>query len=478
MWRSSRNIIQTAKTYIDRGILQQPHRCASGASTSGGGVAKALLWTTGALTVGASGTVAYAWYDPEFRRTIENNVPQSKDALQKILGEPRDSSKPVVDIKVKQIGDKISSIIPPRKEQPEQKTEKIQKDEKKVEPAKPVVKTEKDLKVDQKQTKEGQKESVPAPKPSPKTEPARLGDEKAEKAFASRDARDVELRKLQEAKAEVEEELRAELQRQSAAHSDHLVNVLRAQKTQLETQFQQDLDDALLKERDIFNRELGSSISRLNAIESALEGRAEQDSENRRAKELWLACQHLKKSVLQGRAEGRSYNARRKPLVKEIAAIKDAGAADPFVKTLLATINSEAVKDGVYTQDDLVGRFQRVKKVCRRTALIGENGGTLFQYALSALQSFFLFDRVKPDPKELQEVDPKNIDTVGILWRASHLVDQLNFEDAIKLMLLLKGEPARLASDWIKDARLHLETRRTAELLLAHASAVSMRTIY
>src|SRR4051812_23538251 len=44
----------------------------------------------------------------------------------------------------------------------------------------------------------------------------------------------------------------------------------------------------------------------------------------------------------------------------QIVAIKEAGVADPFVKTLVGTINQEAVGQGVYTEDDLVERFQKV----------------------------------------------------------------------------------------------------------------------
>lgn len=47
-----------------------------------------------------------------------------------------------------------------------------------------------------------------------------------------------------------------------------------------------------------------------------------------------------------------------------------------------------------------------------------------------------------------------------------------------RLMLLLKGEPRRIACDWIKDARVHVETRQAAELLMQHAAATSVRTLY
>lgn len=45
-------------------------------------------------------------------------------------------------------------------------------------------------------------------------------------------------------------------------------------------------------------------------------------------------------------------------------------------------------------------------------------------------------------------------------------------------MMLLDGEPARVAEDWIKDARTFLEAKQAASALQAHAAAVSIRTIY
>lgn len=78
--------------------------------------------------------------------------------------------------------------------------------------------------------------------------------------------------KLQFLSEELEEELKKHLKRQAAAHAEHLEDALVSQRTQLEAQYQREISEALIKERDIFNREIAMSIARLNAIESALEG--------------------------------------------------------------------------------------------------------------------------------------------------------------------------------------------------------------
>ena len=47
-----------------------------------------------------------------------------------------------------------------------------------------------------------------------------------------------------------------------------------------------------------------------------------------------------------------------------------------------------------------------------------------------------------------------------------------------RVLNLLTGESARVARSWLADARTALETRQTAELLLAHSAAQSVRTVY
>lgn len=42
---------------------------------------------------------------------------------------------------------------------------------------------------------------------------------------------------------------------------------------------------------------------------------------------------------------------------------------------------------------------------------------------------------------------------------------------AMKYMNLLQGAPRKIASDWLKEARLLLETQQAANTLMAHAAA-------
>lgn len=73
-----------------------PTRSQSSASASGGGGGgKFVAFTTTALISAGVGTIAYASVSDEFRLTIENAVPGSKDLLDVVLGEKEDSKIPV-----------------------------------------------------------------------------------------------------------------------------------------------------------------------------------------------------------------------------------------------------------------------------------------------------------------------------------------------------------------------------------------------
>lgn len=60
---------------------------AGGAGRSGGsGVGKILGVAAGLTTAGVGGTVGYAYYDPEFRKNVEQTVPLSKELFSAVLG--------------------------------------------------------------------------------------------------------------------------------------------------------------------------------------------------------------------------------------------------------------------------------------------------------------------------------------------------------------------------------------------------------
>ena len=81
-----------------------------------------------------------------------------------------------------------------------------------------------------------------------------------------------------DASVKFEEELRHQLTRQAAAHSDHLTEVLRVQENELHGKYESLLHERVAVERDNLRGELAGQIARLRGIEAAVEGTVCQTS--------------------------------------------------------------------------------------------------------------------------------------------------------------------------------------------------------
>lgn len=143
----------------------------------------------------------------------------------------------------------------------------------------------------------------------------------------------------------------------------------------------------------------------------------------------------------------------------------------------------------------------QVYRTSCNVALVDETGGSLWHYAISWLQSKLLFDslgrrRVLSRIPGLRsslltpesEVAEVPVDPFVLLASARAAlmpealgngcvvvnVDPTNCADiefAVKLLSQLKGQPAAVAADWIRDARRFLEVRQAVQALLAYATA-------
>ena len=154
-----------------------------------------------------------------------------------------------------------------------------------------------------------------------------------------------------------------------------------------------------------------------------------------------------------------------------------AGEKDSFVNTILSSIPSVALERGVYTEDSLKERFFKVESTARKVAGVGEEGGSLLTFALSYLQSKLLVDLTERAPVEsLEVVDLATISSYELLSLARHNMDRGNLARTVQLLTQLRGEAARVCSDWLVEARLTLETRQAASVLLAHSLVTSANT--
>ncbi|GIY91697.1 MICOS complex subunit Mic60 [Caerostris extrusa] len=277
-------------------------------------------------------------------------------------------------------------------------------------------------------------------------------------------------------KEEFENELRQQLRRQAAAHADHIQEVLKVQEQELERKFSLDLEEKLLHQKGVFISEMSGNMSRLKGILAFLKAKSEFDKASKKAQALWLACQAMSHKISADNAGDPS------PLGKDIAAVKIAADEDSeFINAILAGIPIEAVDKGVYNNEVLKERFQNVKSVCRKVAMVDENNDSLYQYILSYLQSILIVDAVSIPKEELEgkvAVDPSEWDTFDILSRISYCLKTNDLEQALRYANQLKGEPRAVAKDWMNEVKLLLETQLAVKALLAHAAAVGVQAYH
>ena len=162
---------------------------------------------------------------------------------------------------------------------------------------------------------------------------------------------------------------------------------------------------------------------------------------------------------------------------KEIASLREAAhdREDRFVLAVLDCIPKEAVNSlGIQSEAGLHQRFKKVKKICKQVALVPQVGGGLGSYALSYLHSLLAIDVWKHSSSAHLQKYPTDMDTFELLQHADHLLQCGQLEGAIRVLHCLQGESKRVASDWLKDARLYLETKQAVSVVQTYLAGINL----
>uniref|UniRef100_A0A1B0BMJ6 MICOS complex subunit MIC60 n=1 Tax=Glossina palpalis gambiensis TaxID=67801 RepID=A0A1B0BMJ6_9MUSC len=280
-------------------------------------------------------------------------------------------------------------------------------------------------------------------------------------------------KKILNIRSDSEKQLRQQLKKQAEAHSDHLQDVVNMKESELKRQYTRELEDKMATEKANYKLQLAAMLGKIRGMDAAMQARAEGERSSHQAQALWAACQALWSSVRTGEP-GTHWKAKLRPLRNEIKAIKKVAEGDELVTVVIQNLPVEAAERGVYPEDALRERFLNVERIARKVALIPEQGASLPKYFLSYLQSLFILKPSDPISKaELQNAkfDYSKLDVYEILNRARYFIDHGDLMMALKYMNLLQGAPRKIASDWLKETRLLLETQQAANTLMAHAAA-------
>ncbi|KAF7641081.1 hypothetical protein LDENG_00295140 [Lucifuga dentata] len=193
------------------------------------------------------------------------------------------------------------------------------------------------------------------------------------------------------------------------------------------------------------------------------------EEEARKAHQLWLSVEALSYTLKTADADAPT-----KPLEGAAQAVRDSCSENEFALALASALPEESLQRGVYNEASLRSRFNSLRSLVRRVALIDETHNSLYQYFLSYLQAALLFEAKQEAPPT--QLSSEDLDPFKILSYASFCLEHGDLELAAKLVNQLRGEARRVVQDWLTEARLTLETRQVVGLLSAYANAVGLGT--
>ncbi|XP_043982777.1 MICOS complex subunit MIC60 isoform X3 [Gambusia affinis] len=294
------------------------------------------------------------------------------------------------------------------------------------------------------------------------------------------EARLEQERKLAELREVIEAEMRTQLRRQAAAHTDHVRDVLKVQEQELRAEAEQELSSKLLEQEtryrqltqeqlDDFTLDMNAAYARLKGVEEAIDSHVEAEEEARKAHQLWLSVEALTYTLKTASAESPSM-----PLEDAAEAVRASCVENDFALALASALPEESLKRGVFSEASLRARFNSLRSLVRRVALIDESHNTLYQYLLSYVQAALLFEKQQEVPPT--QLRSEDLDPFKLLSYASYCLEHGDLELAAKLVNQLRGEARRVVEDWLIEARLTLETRQVISLLSAYANAVGLGT--
>uniref|UniRef100_UPI0037E9B666 MICOS complex subunit MIC60 n=1 Tax=Semicossyphus pulcher TaxID=241346 RepID=UPI0037E9B666 len=315
----------------------------------------------------------------------------------------------------------------------------------------------------------------------------KLEDQKAlEKAVSTslqhirEEARLEQERKLSELREVMEAEMRTQLRRQAAAHTDHVQDVLKVQEQELRADAEQVLSSKMLEQETVFRQlsqeqldnftlDMNTAYARLKGMEEAIDSHVIAEEEARKAHQLWLSVEALSYTLKTADADSPTV-----PLEGAAQAVRESCSDNDFALALSSAFPQESLQRGVYSEASLRARFNSLRSLARRVALIDESHNSLYQYFLSYIQAALLFeDKQEAPPTQLSSED---LDPFKLLSYASYCLEHGDLELAAKLVNQLRGEARRVVEDWLTEARLTLETRQVIGLLSAYANAVGLGT--
>ncbi|KAI8909508.1 mitochondrial inner membrane protein Mitofilin [Gorgonomyces haynaldii] len=141
----------------------------------------------------------------------------------------------------------------------------------------------------------------------------------------------------------------------------------------------------------------------------------------------------------------------------ELQVLRRCAQDDEFVRTIVNSLPFDLVQQFV-SQQELVNEFTHLQPLLRRFQLLPDQAGPI-SYLVSQFLSFLMVPR---------HGLVAGSDVESIVARAEYYLSQNDVDQACREINQLKGWSGRLAQDWLKRTRTHLELEQALSVLKTH----------
>ncbi|KAJ3215999.1 Formation of crista junctions protein 1 [Dinochytrium kinnereticum] len=279
-----------------------------------------------------------------------------------------------------------------------------------------------------------------------------------ELASKEKDMQESFLKEYEALQQKLVEEFNSELSRETAAFKESKRVELEEKISSLQRHWEEQIKFAVDSERDGRLARLDHLSAQLKFLQNLCIDAGDFLFESRRVLVTQTAL-----NLLNARLSGHF----RSPLSKEIEILKTVGNGDPFVSEILGSLSPEIASGGVATVTELSNSFRTVASSIRQVQLMPDFGGPL-SYSVSRILSPLIMRK-----SGLVAGD----DVESVLSRTQYYLEQGDLESSARELNQLKGWPKKIASDWLIQARLHLEVKQAYEVIDCHLKLSALASV-
>lgn len=279
---------------------------------------------------------------------------------------------------------------------------------------------------------------------------------------------------------QMENEVRSKLAAQKAEFDKELERVAEVERSILKEQFEAKLSEQTEELTKQYAQKMALFAAKIKGIESAVDMKADSQRKALYSHYMWLASEAFRNQLIRDvyifSSNAKDLDTQLRPLHQFAKRIEIVNSTenDPLITSVLESLPVAARSRGVYTEEMLKSRFRNVSKICYRLGKVDNSSGrdTLYSHALSIVKSLFTV-RAASIPTQ---VDLESADNYSLLAYAEIALERGDVSTCVKFLNNLKGKPAEVAYDWLREARLFLEAKQAAKVISLNATATGFAT--